>query len=204
MTLSRAFVAEVDDKRNEVTENLFSTSCVEKLSKAKIKDDKYEYSSTVVANMIDVQNRRKEKIWLGFTKKSDRNFEFTTSCNKPASLTADPVLTDLNNSDNSEVCAESLIVTEPDSSPLSEQVNKADSTITPEAVSKLNPNCEPYILTGSLEQASTSSFSGLSDCDVKPFDPKEFHDKNQKVTPKAKPARKPIRTDDSFKTRMKP
>ncbi|KAL8199663.1 hypothetical protein R6Q57_013231 [Mikania cordata] len=99
---------EVDEKRNEVIENLCSTSCIEKvfkyrshnedlikevtkqynyqeawrridelsselehvktqLSKTKIQDDKYEYESTIVANMIDVQCRRKEKIGLGFT-----------------------------------------------------------------------------------------------------------------------------------------
>ncbi|KAL8204468.1 hypothetical protein R6Q57_010091, partial [Mikania cordata] len=46
-----------------------------------------------------------------------------------------------------------------------------------EVSSKLNPNCEPFVPTGSLEQASTSSSSGHSDCDVKPFDPKEFHEK---------------------------
>ncbi|KAL8229696.1 hypothetical protein R6Q57_014596 [Mikania cordata] len=119
-------MAEVDDKRNEVTENLCSTSCIEKdarhqivelsseleqvkthLSKTKIKSEKYEYSSTVVANMIDVQSRRKEKIGFGFTEvkppfnhnysimsnintsvdelllKLDRRFEFTTGSNKP-------------------------------------------------------------------------------------------------------------------------
>ncbi|KAL8215771.1 hypothetical protein R6Q57_022608 [Mikania cordata] len=105
------------------------------------------------------------------------------------------------------------------------------STVTPEAGSKLNPNFEPYVPNGSLEQVSTSSISGLSDCDVKPFDPKEFHGKvccyacgrpchiarhclhrhteffygkNQKVKPKAKPVAKPMRTDQSFKPRVKP
>ncbi|KAL8211187.1 hypothetical protein R6Q57_005624 [Mikania cordata] len=112
-----------------------------------------------------------------------------------------------------------------------ETVNNAYYTITIEAGSKLNLNCEPSVSTGSLEQASTSSTSSQSDCDVKPFDPKEFHDKvccyacgrpshivrhclyrpteffygkNQKVTPKAKPARKPMRTDQSSKPRVKP
>ncbi|KAL8199681.1 hypothetical protein R6Q57_013249 [Mikania cordata] len=61
------------------------------------------------------------------------------------------------------------------------RVNQADSTITPEAGSKLNPNYEPYIPTGSLEQASTSSFSSLSDCDVKRFDPRDFHVKVTKL-----------------------
>ncbi|KAL8218016.1 hypothetical protein R6Q57_021389 [Mikania cordata] len=38
------------------------------LSKTKIKADKYEYASTLVANMIDFQSWRKEKIGLGFTE----------------------------------------------------------------------------------------------------------------------------------------
>ncbi|KAL8249381.1 hypothetical protein R6Q59_006249 [Mikania micrantha] len=144
--------------------------------------------------------------------KLDRMFEFTTGSNKPVPLRADPVMTDLNDSDSYEV-------------------NQAHSTVTPEAGSKLNPNCELYVPTRSLEQASTSSISGMSDCDVKPFDPKEFHDKvccyacgrtchiarhymhqpteffygkNQKVTPKAKPAKRPMRTDQSSKPRVKP
>ncbi|KAL8199573.1 hypothetical protein R6Q57_013141, partial [Mikania cordata] len=78
----------------------------------------------------------------------------------------------------------------------------------------LNPNCEPFVPTESLEQASKSTSSGHGDRDVNPFDPKEFHEKvccfacgrpghiariclhwhteffygkNQKVTTKAKP-----------------
>ncbi|KAL8218062.1 hypothetical protein R6Q57_021435, partial [Mikania cordata] len=100
-------------------------------------------------------------------------------------------------------------------------VNQAYSTITTEACLKINPNCEPYVPTGSLEQASTSSSHGQSDCDAKPFDPKEFacgrpghivrhslhrptelfYGKNQKVTPKDKPASRPMRTDQSSKPR---
>ncbi|KAL8216065.1 hypothetical protein R6Q57_022902 [Mikania cordata] len=81
-------------------------------------------------------------------------------------------------------------------------VNQTHSTVTPEAGSKLNPNCEPYVPTGSLERASSSSISSLSDYDIKPFDPKEFHDK--KVTPKAKPTKRPMRTNQSSKPRVKP
>ncbi|KAL8224188.1 hypothetical protein R6Q57_019663 [Mikania cordata] len=81
----------------------------------------------------------------------------------------------------------------------------------------------------SFDKAGSSSVQ--SDCDVKPFTPKEFHDKvscyacsrlghiarhclhwpteffygkNQKVTPKAKPASKPMRTDQSSKPKVKP
>ncbi|KAL8217965.1 hypothetical protein R6Q57_021338 [Mikania cordata] len=50
-------------------------------------------------------------------------------------------------------------VLESDSSPL-KLVNRAQSTITKEAGSKLNPNCEPYVPTGSLEQGSTSTSLG--------------------------------------------
>ncbi|KAL8200117.1 hypothetical protein R6Q57_011456, partial [Mikania cordata] len=50
-------------------------------------------------------------------------------------------------------------VLEYDSSPL-KHVNSAHSTITKEADSKLYPNCEPYVPTGSLEQASTSTSPG--------------------------------------------
>ncbi|KAL8202047.1 hypothetical protein R6Q57_011194 [Mikania cordata] len=56
-------------------------------------------------------------------------------------------------------------------------VNMAHSTITKEVGSKLNPNFEPYVPTGSLEQASASTSHGQGDCDVKPFDPKDFHEK---------------------------
>ncbi|KAL8209209.1 hypothetical protein R6Q57_008621 [Mikania cordata] len=62
------------------------------------------------------------------------------------------------------------------SSPL-KHVNRAHSMITKEAGSRLNPNCEPYVPTASLEQASTSTSSSQGDCDVKPFVPKDFHDK---------------------------
>ncbi|KAL8226791.1 hypothetical protein R6Q57_016623 [Mikania cordata] len=53
---------------------------------------------------------------------------------------------------------------------------KGHSTVTKEAGSKLNPECEFFVPTRSLEQASTSSSSSHSDYDVKPFDPKEFHE----------------------------
>ncbi|KAL8205625.1 hypothetical protein R6Q57_009176 [Mikania cordata] len=55
----------------------------------------------------------------------------------------------------------------------------AHSTITKEAGSKLNPNCEPFVPTGSLEQATISTSSGHGDCDVKSFDPKAFHEKGE-------------------------
>ncbi|KAL8204427.1 hypothetical protein R6Q57_010050 [Mikania cordata] len=114
------------------------------------------------------------------------------------------------------------------SSPLTKQAAPAYSTVTKEAGSQLNPNCEPYVPTGSLEQVSSSLSSAQSNCDVKPFDPIEFHQKvccyvcgrpghiarnclhrpteffygkNQKVTPKAKPSIKSMRTDQSSKPR---
>ncbi|KAL8217995.1 hypothetical protein R6Q57_021368 [Mikania cordata] len=104
-------------------------------------------------------------------------FEFTTGSNKPVPLTEDPIVTELNDSNSSEVCAESVSVSESDPSPLTEQLTQSHSTVTPKLGSKLNPNSEPYVPTGPLEQASTSSIFGLSDCEVKTFDPKEFHDK---------------------------
>ncbi|KAL8217992.1 hypothetical protein R6Q57_021365, partial [Mikania cordata] len=70
-------------------------------------------------------------------------------------------------------------VLEPNSSPLTEKLNMAHSTITIKAGTKLNPNYEPYVPTGSLEQASINSSHGLSDSNVKPFDPQEFY---QKIT----------------------
>ncbi|KAL8223239.1 hypothetical protein R6Q57_020638, partial [Mikania cordata] len=97
-------------------------------------------------------------------------------------------------------------VLKPSASHLKENVNKAHSTITIETGSKLNPNCEPYVPSGSLEQVSTSSSLGLRDCDVKLYDPKEFFQKgkNQKVTPKAKPVSKPFKTNQSSKPKVKP
>ncbi|KAL8231582.1 hypothetical protein R6Q57_001360 [Mikania cordata] len=111
------------------------------------------------------------------------------------------------------------------------QEYKGHSTITKEAGSKLNPNYEHFFPTGSWEQTSTNSSSGHSDCDVKPFDPKEFHEKvfcfacgrpghvarnclhkptklfygrNQEVTPKAKPTIRSMRIDQSSKPRVTP
>ncbi|KAL8205677.1 hypothetical protein R6Q57_009228 [Mikania cordata] len=88
------------------------------LSKTKIIVEKYEYVSNVVAKLVDVENRGKETIGLGFTKcvddlllKLDRWFEFTSGSSKQVPLIADPVLTDSNSSENSEVCAESSSVT---------------------------------------------------------------------------------------------
>ncbi|KAL8205624.1 hypothetical protein R6Q57_009175, partial [Mikania cordata] len=60
--------------------------------------------------------------------KYDRRFDFATGSSKPFPLTTDPVETDLNIYDVSEE-------------------NKAHSTITREAGSKLNPNCEPFVPT---------------------------------------------------------
>ncbi|KAL8200378.1 hypothetical protein R6Q57_011717 [Mikania cordata] len=172
--------------------------------------------------------------------KSDRRFDFNNGFDKPISLTADPIETSPNISDDSKICADSLIKTcvikkneersagrstycstsfgtssfisnndfvgnvdkvkiktnemsknfkstfvkknvilETISSRLHHEY-KGHSTITKEEGSKLNPNCEPFVPTRSLEQASTSSFSSHSDCDVKPFDPKEFHEKVSK------------------------
>ncbi|KAL8229789.1 hypothetical protein R6Q57_014689 [Mikania cordata] len=166
LTLSHAFMAEVDEKQNE---ELFSdkesnyrdarhqmdelTSELEhlksQLSKSKIQVDKYEYASTVVANMIDVQCRRKVTIGIGFTEvKPPFNHNYS-------------IMSNINTS---------VVEIQP-------KEYKGHSTITKEAGSKLNPNCEPFVPTGSLEQAFTSSSSSRSDCDVKPFDVKEFHEK---------------------------
>ncbi|KAD4180306.1 hypothetical protein E3N88_28897 [Mikania micrantha] len=102
-------------------------------------------------------------------------------------------------------------------SPLTTQTAPAHPTVTKEESSLLNPNCEPYIPT---------SFSSQSNCDVKPFDPIEFHQKvccyacgkpghiarhclhrptdffygkNQKVIPKAKSVNKHARNVPSSK-----
>ncbi|KAL8228375.1 hypothetical protein R6Q57_015959 [Mikania cordata] len=159
--------------------------------------------------MIDVPCMGNEKIGLGLTKvkppfnhnysimpnintsvhdlllKSDRRFDFTVGSNKPMHLTADPVVTYLDDSNSSKVCAESVSV----------------------SGSKLNPNSEPYVLNGSLEQAFTSSISGRPCHIARHFlhRPTEFfYGKNQKVKPKAKPVTKPMRTEQSCKPRVKP
>ncbi|KAL8226693.1 hypothetical protein R6Q57_016525 [Mikania cordata] len=91
-------------------------------------------------------------------------------------------------------------------------------------MSELNPNCERYVPTVSLEQVSANTLSGQGNFDVEPFDPIEFHQKvccyacgkpchiarhclhrpteffygkNQKVTPKEKPYSNPMRIDQS-------
>ncbi|KAL8226055.1 hypothetical protein R6Q57_018612 [Mikania cordata] len=113
--------------------------------------------------------------------KSDRRFHFATGSTKPVPLTTYPVETKPNISDDSEpnemfknfnsTFVKNDVITESISSSL-QQENRDHSTITKEAGLKLNPNCEPLVPTGSLEQASTSTSSGHGDCDVKPFDPK--------------------------------
>ncbi|KAL8199598.1 hypothetical protein R6Q57_013166 [Mikania cordata] len=55
------------------------------------------------------------------------------------------------------------------SSPLTKQAVPAYSIVTKEAGSQLNPKCEPYVPTGSLEQVSSSLSAGHSNCDVKPL-----------------------------------
>ncbi|KAL8224191.1 hypothetical protein R6Q57_019666 [Mikania cordata] len=55
------------------------------LSKTKTIADKYEYSSTVMAKMIDVHHRRKEKIKLSFTEVKppfNRNYSIMPNTNK--------------------------------------------------------------------------------------------------------------------------
>ncbi|KAL8211270.1 hypothetical protein R6Q57_005707 [Mikania cordata] len=225
MTLSHAFMAEVDEKSNEVREKrgkgLGYKECEPPFN--------HNYSSMPRINTsVD-----------DLVLQSDRAFELPT---EPVSLIVDPMFV----SDDSEICADSLsdaglrdkdeekvlggAQNDIDSSPL-KQVNRAHSTITKEASSKLNPNCEPYVPTESLEQAPTSTSPSQGDCDVKPFDPKYFngkvccfacgrpghitrhclyrpteffYGKNQKVTPKAKPTSRPLRTDQSSKPRVKP
>ncbi|KAL8229884.1 hypothetical protein R6Q57_014784, partial [Mikania cordata] len=63
------------------------------------------------------------------------------------------------------------------SSPLINQAAVANSTVTKETYSQLNPNCEPYVPNTSVEQVSSSSSCGQGNCDVKTFDPIEFHQK---------------------------
>ncbi|KAL8217967.1 hypothetical protein R6Q57_021340 [Mikania cordata] len=130
-------------------------------------------------------------------------------------LTVDPILSDLNRPDDSEVCAEYLSVSgrseeeeersagrstycSASSSKSHFSVPKIDfvgkfeiikikpnemiknfrtNFVKTETGSKLNPNCEPYVPTGSSEQVFTSSSPRQSDCDVKPFDPQEFYQK---------------------------
>ncbi|KAD4385615.1 hypothetical protein E3N88_25784 [Mikania micrantha] len=351
LTLSHAFMAEVDDKQKEVTENLCSTSCIHKvfkyrshneslikevtklkyfnseflknegvfkrkleaegrdvarlkellsdkesnyrdarrkideltleldqvktqLSKTSVKCEKFDYSSKVLENMHAKINTSVDDLELD----SDRACDFPT---KPVILTVDPVMTN-----DSEVCAEKLSVTASEekeversarrstdcststsqssfvpitdfvgkfdeinikpndmlksfqktfainhvsqstSSPLTKQAALAHSTVIKEEGSQLNPNCEPYVPTGSLEQVSSNLSSGQSNCDVKPFDPIELHQKvccfacgkpshiarhclhrpteffygkNHKVTPKAKLVNKHVRTVPSSK-----
>ncbi|KAL8229790.1 hypothetical protein R6Q57_014690 [Mikania cordata] len=94
--------------------------------------------------------------------KSDQRFNFTTGSSKPVPLTEDPVETSPNIWDNSEVCADSLNDRGVQGSFHNHQRGRF----------KLDPNCEPFVLTRSLEQPCASTSSGHGDCDGKPFDPK--------------------------------
>ncbi|KAL8224208.1 hypothetical protein R6Q57_019683 [Mikania cordata] len=315
-------MAEVDDKRNVVTENLCSTSCIEKvfmyrshnedfikevtklkylnseflkneeLFKRKLDSERRDISrlkellSDKESDYRDARRREKGQNWAyhnysimpnintsvdDLLLKSDRSSEFcaesvrvsgsrekkeersasrsidgSTSQSKShcvqivyfvgifESITIKPkemIMNFKTKFTKIDDYVKNKIILESDPSPLTEQATQAHSTVTPETCSKLNPNFVPYVPTGSLEHASTSSISGLSDCDVKPFDPKEFHDKVccyacgrpghiarhclhrpteffygkiSKVKPKAKPVKRPMRTDQSSKPRVKP
>ncbi|KAL8211335.1 hypothetical protein R6Q57_005772 [Mikania cordata] len=52
------------------------------------------------------------------------------------------------------------------SSPLTEQAAPGSSTVTKETSSQLNPNCEPYVPTVSLEQVYTKSDSDHFHCQM--------------------------------------
>ncbi|KAD3067019.1 hypothetical protein E3N88_34899 [Mikania micrantha] len=129
--------------------------------------------------------------------------------------------------------SKALVTQETNSYDWSDQVQELELTLShafmaevDDKQKELNPNCEPYIPTGSLEQISSNSSSSQSNCDVKPFDPIEFHQKvccyacgkpghiarhclhrpteffygkNQKVIPKAKLVNKHVRTVPSSK-----
>ncbi|KAL8218014.1 hypothetical protein R6Q57_021387 [Mikania cordata] len=143
---------------------------------AEVDEKSNEATENICSNSCIEKHARMNTSIDDLVLQSDHAFEFP---NEPVSLTVDPMFV----SNDSEV-------------------NRAHSTITKEAGSKLNPYFEPYVPTGSLEKASTSTSPGQGDCDVKPFDPKDFHDK--KVTPNAKPTNRSVRTDQSSKPRVKP
>ncbi|KAL8204448.1 hypothetical protein R6Q57_010071 [Mikania cordata] len=239
------------------------------LSTSKIREENYEYSSNLVAKMIDVEIKGREPTRLGYSEVKppfNHNYSIMPKINKSIDdllLKSDrrSYFSYLNRSNDSEVCEEDLSVSgrseeeeersvgrstycsvpkvdfvgkfetikikpnemiknfstnfvkigddvknkrvlESKSSPLTEKVNESHSTIRIEMSSKLNLNYEPYVLTRSLEQLSTCSSPGQSDCDVKPFYPQEFYQK--KDTPKAKLVCKPLRTDQSSKPKEKP
>ncbi|KAL8226099.1 hypothetical protein R6Q57_018656 [Mikania cordata] len=84
-----------------------------KLNKSNIHVDKSDYASTAVANMIDVQCRKKSKIGIGFTEVKptfNHNYSIMPNINTfvHVSLTIDPIETGPNISDDSKVCADSL------------------------------------------------------------------------------------------------
>ncbi|KAL8211292.1 hypothetical protein R6Q57_005729 [Mikania cordata] len=161
MTLNHAFMAEVEEKRTKAERRDISklkellsdkdsnygdakrrideislelNQVKTYLSKTKIKVEKYDYSSNLVAGMINSQVREKRVTGLGYSEveppfnhnyssmprintsiddlifKSDRGHEFTTGSNKPASLIVDPDLTNMNCFDDYEVCVEKLSV----------------------------------------------------------------------------------------------
>ncbi|KAL8209029.1 hypothetical protein R6Q57_008441 [Mikania cordata] len=119
MTLSNAFMTGVDEKSNEVKSQLSKTSVI---------CEKYDYSSKVLENMVSIQYREKKGKCLGYQEceppfnhnyssmprintsvdelvlQSDHAFEFPI---EPVSLTVDTMFV----YDDSEVCADSLILT---------------------------------------------------------------------------------------------
>ncbi|KAD5802663.1 hypothetical protein E3N88_14023 [Mikania micrantha] len=277
------------DARRKIDELALELDQVKtQLSKTSVKCEQFDYSSKVLENMVSIHFKRDNK-GLGYkecappfnhnyscmprinTSVDDLELDSSRACDfptEPVMHTADPIMTN-----DSEVCAEKLIVaglkekkversagksTECSTStskssfvpktdfvgkfdeidinlndmlkhfqktfaikstfsPLTTQTAPAHSTVTKEESSLLNPNCKPYIPTSSSIQ---------SNCDVKSFDPIEFHQKvccyacgkpghiarhclhrpteffygkNQKVIPKAKPVNKHVRILPSSK-----
>ncbi|KAL8218055.1 hypothetical protein R6Q57_021428 [Mikania cordata] len=94
MTLSHALMAKVADMHNEGREPT-------RLDYSEVKPP-FNHTYSIMPKI----NKSVDDLLL----KSDRSYEFTTSSNKPVSLTLDPILSDLNHSDDFEVCAEGLSV----------------------------------------------------------------------------------------------
>ncbi|KAL8208971.1 hypothetical protein R6Q57_008383 [Mikania cordata] len=112
MTLSHAFMAEVDEKRSEesnyrdakrkIDEITLKLNQVKtELSKTKVRVEKYDYSSNMVANIIVVQYRGKRVNGIGYNLGHEFSVELV-------SLMIDPNLKNMNYSDDSKICAEKL------------------------------------------------------------------------------------------------
>ncbi|KAL8208943.1 hypothetical protein R6Q57_008355 [Mikania cordata] len=127
--------------------------------------------------------------------KSGRRHELNTSSRKLGSLIVNPILSDLNHSDDSEVCAEGLSVCR-------QSEEKEEISVGRNIDCSVSSNKSQFSVPKVCRYAYGRPSNISRHCLHTPTE--FFYGKNHKVTPKAKPVSKPLRTLQSSKTKVKP